>query len=375
MAAASARTTESVLQNVVRTLGSALKSRPKGLRSRPDALQLGPVAVAVALASACGGSPTAPPPPPPPDPLAVTCPATVSLPSPAAQPIAVRYGAATATGGTPPVQITCTPASDTLFPVGRTTVTCNASDSRSVTGSCSFTVTVTAPPTIALTQYVAFGDSITAGEITVIGEGGIRTLQLFPALSYPTDLRASLAARFTSQTINVLNQGAKGEITADGVSRLPSVLGSNQVLLLMEGANDINNASDAAVLTALSNIRTMVRLARGRGLRVFLATLPPQNPLGCFSPCRAGGALQLPSYNLGLRAIAASEGTPLVDVFAAFTDVPTQIGPDGLHPTAVGYQKIADTFFDSIRSTLELPPASLSPSSLKAPPFAVPRRR
>ena len=223
--------------------------------------------------------------------------------------------------------------------------------------------------------YLAFGDSITAGEITVIGEGGVHTLQVIPSLSWPADLRALLASRYTSQQIDVLNQGVKGEITSFGLARLPSVLGSYQVLLLMEGANDINEASDAAVLTALSNMRAMVRLARARGLRVFLATLPPQNPLGCFSPCRAGGAAQLPSYNLGLRAIAASENVSLVDAFAAFTDVPTQIGPDGLHPTALGYQKIAATFFDAIRSSLEIAPTSHSPFSQKTPFFAVPWRR
>jgi lysophospholipase L1-like esterase len=333
------------------------------------------VALAALLASACGDTPARPTPVPTPDPLTLTCPAAVSLLSPAAQPIAIRYGSASATGGTPPVQITCTPASDTIFPIGRTTVTCNGADSRGVTGSCAFTVTVTTPPTISLTRYVAFGDSITAGEITVIGEGGLRTLQVIPALSYPTDLRASLASRYTSQPIDVQNQGVKGEITSFGLARLPSVLGASQVLLLMEGANDINEATDAAVLTALSNMRSMVRVALGRGLRVFLATLPPQNPLGCFQPCRAGGAAQLQSYNLGLRAIAASENVPLVDVFAAFTNTPTQIGPDGLHPTAEGYRVIAETFFTAIRTALEIPTTSLSPSSLKAPFFAAPWRR
>src|SRR5258707_15709641 len=106
------------------------------------------LALLALLASACGDAPAKPTPVPTPDPLALTCPAAVSLLSPTAQPVAVRYGAATATGGTPPVQVVCAPGSDTLFPVGRTTVTCNAADSKGVTGVCAFTVTVTAPPTI-----------------------------------------------------------------------------------------------------------------------------------------------------------------------------------------------------------------------------------
>src|SRR5712691_11111200 len=99
------------------------------------------VVLAVGLtAGACGDSPAGPTPVPPPDPLALTCPTAVSQLSPTGQATAVRYGGATATGGTPPVQITCTPASDTLFPVGRTTVTCNGADTRGLTGSCTFTV-------------------------------------------------------------------------------------------------------------------------------------------------------------------------------------------------------------------------------------------
>lgn len=329
------------------------------------------------LAVSCGDDPARPTPIPTPDPLALTCPAAVTQMSPTGQPLAVRYGSATAAGGTPPVQITCAPANDALFPIGRTTVTCNGSDSRGQTASCGFTVTVTSPPMLSLTQYVAFGDSITAGEITVIGEGGFHTLQVIDSLSYPTDLRQSLSGRYPAQNIGVANQGVKGEITSLGLARLPGVLGQGyQVLLLVEGANDISNATDAQVLSALTNIRAMVRLAKGRGQRVFLGTLPPENPFTCFNPCRAGGYAQLSSYNLGLQAIASSEGVGFVDVFTAFHgDVTTLIGPDGLHPTAAGYRVMADAFFNAIKNAYEVPGSSLTTSSPPAPFFAIPRRR
>jgi len=332
------------------------------------------VAAAALLAASCGDSPVAPPPPPTPDPLVVSCPSPVTQPSTTGQSIAIRYGTPTATGGTPPVQITCTPGNDTLFAIGSTRVTCTGIDTRGQSGSCSFTVTVTPPPTVSLTQYVAFGDSITAGEITVAGEGGFHTLQVIPSLSYPTDLRDSMQARYSSQQIAVVNEGVKGEITSMGVARLPGVLARGyQVLLLHEGANDINLASDAQVLAALANIRSMVRFAKGRGVRVFLGTMTPQNPFTCIAPCRAGGYPQLQSYNLGLQAIAASEGVTLVDVFARFNnDVTTLIGPDGLHPTAEGYRVMAGAFFDAIKTALEIPVTSVAPSSPRAPfaPFA-----
>jgi hypothetical protein len=43
----------------------------------------------------------------------------------------------------------------------------------------------------------------------------------------------------------------------------------------------------------------------------------------------------------------------LVDVYQAFNGNLALIGPDGLHPAADGYAKIADTFFTAIKSTLE----------------------
>jgi lysophospholipase L1-like esterase len=338
------------------------------------------------LSSACGGSSTGPTPPPPPtpDPLAVLCPAAVTQTSPTGLPISLRYGIPTATGGTPPVQISCTPPNDSVFPVGATTVTCTGVDSRNVTSTCTFTVTIASPPRLvpSALNYVAFGDSITAGEITVQGEGRIRIQTIRDDLSYPTDLRLSLMGRYTAQTITVANRGEKGETTTLGLARLPSVLSGNyQVLLLMEGDNDINDStSGSARDRALDNIRSMVRIARGRGLRVFLATLPPQNPLAC-CPRRGTGDVLLPSYNDGIRQIASSEGATLVDVFNAFNgDVTTLIGPDGLHPTAAGYQVIAAAFFNAVRATLEERPAATStplpmPPLLRGVPIAVPKRK
>src|SRR5258705_7346678 len=193
--------------------------------------------------------------------------------------MSIRYSATTATGGTPPVRITCAPPSDSMFPLGQTTVTCSGVDSRNVAAACSFAVTVNAPPRLVsgATSFVAFGDSITAGEITVQGEGGARTLAVRDDLSYPTDLRVSLTGRYTAQSIFVVNAGVKGELTSQGLVRMPGVLaGQYQVMLLMEGANDIADGPSRSVDAALSNMRSMVRLAKARGLRVILGTLPPQ---------------------------------------------------------------------------------------------------
>jgi len=314
--------------------------------------------VSVLFSAACSGSPTQSSPPPPE--LKITCPASVSMQSPTGQPVAVQYGSATTTGGTPPVNVACSPPSGSAFTIGSTTVTCTANDQKLRTDSCTLTVTVTSPPKLSVTSFVAFGDSMTAGEVPSEGyTGAVRPLKVDPALSYPTDLQADLRSRYTAQSISVANAGVPRETTSEGAHRLPGVLALGyQVLLLLEGANDLPNVNGA-----LANMQAMVATASQRGVKVFLATLPPQNPVGtCTNGVAPNGqnAALVPPYNAGLVAIAEGQNVPLVDVYRAFggTPSPDLIDCDGLHPTPKGYQLIADTFFAAIKQTLELPAAT-----------------
>src|SRR5262245_52502062 len=126
---------------------------------------VGLVAICVAVAM-CGcanpNTPTAPPPPSEPAAVQVVCPQPVTIGSLLGNPTVAVYGQATGTSGAPPVTVSCTPASGEAFPIGSNVVICQATDARQRTASCSFTVTVTAPPRIMVTRFVAFGDSMTA---------------------------------------------------------------------------------------------------------------------------------------------------------------------------------------------------------------------
>ncbi len=255
-------------------------------------------------------------------------------------------------------------------------MTCTATDSKAVTASCSFKVTLTVPPKISETKFVAFGDSMTAGEVlsesrVAVTEGGVTSivhpLVIDPAKSYPTQLLNELKARYTGQAgaLLVSNAGSPGELAVDGVSRLPSVVdgGAYKVLMLMEGANDFPNYQ-----SALGAMRSMVQYGKRRSLKVYLATLPPQNPFPSCTPNRGKNAASVAPYNDGLRSLAASEAVTLVDVNVAFNgDNTTLVGCDGLHPTSAGYQVIADTFFKSIQQTLETP-ATPTPTVLRIAP-------
>jgi lysophospholipase L1-like esterase len=235
-------------------------------------------------------------------------------------------------------------------------------------------------PQLNATRFVAFGDSITAGVLATscpIGGGvncaapaptpmgvmrrkyelqGLFTgLEASPS-SYPRLLESLLAARYTTQTPSISNEGVPGEFVADGRTRLPATLAASpQVLLLQEGANDMNQPGPQ-VDTLVDDLRAMVREGRARGMIVIVGTLLPQRPNACRGYDFCDGRNDTIVTNAKIRAMAATEGATLVDLYPAFdgkTD--TLLGLDGLHPNEAGYQKMADLFFEGIRQRLELP--------------------
>ncbi|HSL21582.1 MAG TPA: GDSL-type esterase/lipase family protein [Vicinamibacterales bacterium] len=322
----------------------------------------GPVILSAWLAftaGACGGPTT----PRPPGPFA-QCPANVQVESADGAPIAVTFPQPIATGGTEPLTVSCTPASGTVLPVGAHPTTCVVTDAAGQTAACTFSITVKGPPRLTLTNFMAFGDSLTWG----VFRDSVPTLRRYailpdvppPAEAYPNQLEQMLRARYRQQTPVVQNFGFGGEVVDDGgagdvvsvgVTRLPAALDARpdtQALLLMEGTNDLLGF-EAGADRAIEGLRRMVAHAKQRGLRVFLATIPPQRPGGR----RDRVAQIIPGFNDRIRALAASEGVILVDVYDALKDKLYLISIDDLHPTAQGYVVIAQTFFDVIRAQLE----------------------
>lgn len=293
---------------------------------------------------------------------------TVTAPTNA--PVEVVYGTATVVGGTPPVTVSCSPPSGSTFPIGTTQVTCTATDAQQRVSTCGLTVTVEPPPQITVTRFAAFGDSITLGEDGNLPSLTLPGLQL-PAQTvvlmgseYPTVLQNELRSRYSLQaaSITVANLGLPAELVGDSTTLArfsrEAVAGGYQVILLMEGSNDVNEAyyssGVSAIQAAVDNLRIMVRQSRAAGQRPYLATIPPMNPNSpCVPRCRGAGAPLVPGYNDRVRGLAASEALPLVDVYEAFGGDLTLISTDGLHPNAAGYQRIADTFFAAIKATLE----------------------
>jgi lysophospholipase L1-like esterase len=172
--------------------------------------------------------------------------------------------------------------------------------------------------------------------------------------AYPNVLQAQLRDRYPLDGPTVTNRGLGGETLDAGVSRLSLVLAQDrpEVLLLQEGANDVNQGRSPAGIAA--SLRTMIRTAGASGARVLIGTLLPQRPLGVQGSCRGFGADAVAPANDQIRAMALGEGVTLVDLYQAFGPVPGDlIGPDGLHPSEAGYRAIAAAFFDRLKAAFE----------------------
>lgn len=313
-------------------------------------------AFAFLAAAGCGGSPSTPIQPT--SGPSIACPAAVSDQSSDGNPIKITYADPTVAGGLKPLTVSCTPSSGTAFAVGATTVTCSVADAQQRTASCTFSVTVThpGPPRLTMTQFLAFGDSITAGEIPDSSDtptAELRVRAVHPDLAYPARLLTILSTRYPSQTFTIVNDGIPGERTTDGVTRLPVDLAKYrpQVVLLQEGVNDVNKFGATAIPATLDNLRTMIRTARASGAQVVVGTLLPQ----IAGLLRAAAPELMAPFNAQLVPMATAEGATVVDLYAGLQpNLPSWISPlDGLHPTAAGYLQIAQLFSGVIITKFE----------------------
>lgn len=160
----------------------------------------------------------------------------------------------------------------------------------------------------AAATILAFGDSLT------FGTGAS------PTESYPAQLERAIGRK-------VVNAGVPGEISADGLKRLPEVLDEVQpkLLILCHGGNDFlrkMNESDAA-----ANIRSMIREARNRGIDVVLMATP-----------KPGLPPSVPAF---YADIAKEFGLPMQDEVIKSVLFDNAKKSDLVHPNGVGYGEMA----------------------------------
>jgi lysophospholipase L1-like esterase len=165
------------------------------------------------------------------------------------------------------------------------------------------------PPLVADDVIVAFGDSLTFGT-------GVEQVY-----SYPAVLGQMISRK-------VVNAGVQGEVTADGLSRLPKVLHQEKpaLLILCHGAND--QLRRLNLRKAADNIKKMISLARQEGISVVLIAVPA------------------PSLSVSPHAmyveIARELSVPLEEKILSEVLADSKLKSDFIHPNATGYRLMAE---------------------------------
>ncbi|MCY7389200.1 MAG: GDSL-type esterase/lipase family protein [Burkholderiales bacterium] len=155
---------------------------------------------------------------------------------------------------------------------------------------------------------LAFGDSLTYGT------------GASPTESYPAQLQSLIGRK-------VVNAGVPGEISADGLARLPDVLDEvkPKLLLLCHGGNDfLRKQSEAAAAT---NVRAMIKLARDKGIGVVLIATP-----------KPGLSISPPDF---YAEIAKEFAIPFNDDALKSILRDNELKSDLVHPNAKGYTQLA----------------------------------
>jgi acyl-CoA thioesterase-1 len=179
---------------------------------------------------------------------------------------------------------------------------------------------------------VALGDSLTAGL-------GVAADEAYPAL-----LEARLARE--GYAYRVVNAGVSGDTTAGGLRRVDWILRVKpEIAIVALGANDGLRAQSPQAMR--ENLTAIVNHLQAAGTRVLLVgmRLPPNYGLDYTKEFQA-------VFPEVARSTGAAFMPFLLDGVAADTRLNQ---PDGIHPTAAGYQVIADRLWPYLRPLLLTP--------------------
>ena len=185
--------------------------------------------------------------------------------------------------------------------------------------------------------YMAFGDSITAGDGSSDGNG------------YPTWLEQRLRGYFGRGS--VINRGATATRSTEGVGRIQRNLGLTNpaYTLILYGTNDWVECQGAVPCITIDSLRAIVQTVRGYDSLPVLATIIPANPTR--TPPERNEWVR--NMNELVRELAVEEGAALADLEAAFLRQPdlASLFSDHVHPNDQGYQLMAAEFFRAIAGT------------------------
>jgi lysophospholipase L1-like esterase len=186
-----------------------------------------------------------------------------------------------------------------------------------------------APPTkpvVKIYPFVALGDSLTSG----YGDPG----PAWPVRLDKEDANLTLAH----------NAGVVGDRTADMWYRLNSDVFAYKpnVLFILGGTNDLGHGY--GVSATISNLKAIILAARAKSIRIFVLTIPPDSYQSM--------ADKIDTLNAAIVHLANIYQIVVIDIHAALSTTSGVFVPaytvDGLHFSAAGAQRVADTIYARI---------------------------
>jgi acyl-CoA thioesterase-1 len=213
--------------------------------------------------------------------------------------------------------------------------------------------------------YLAFGDSITAGD----GSRGAR--------GYRSVLQSRLRGYWGRG--DVVNDGVPSTRSDDGAARLGGSLAAERpaYVLVEYGTNDWNLSACRRVITCftIENVRSMIRTARAAGTIPVVGTIVPANPAYASSRLADERNFWIDETNAVLVPMARAEGAVVADLNRAMKeaspDLPALFS-DHVHPNDRGYEAMADEFFRAVTRPAGAGPAAqaVDPPDAAGPPEA-----
>lgn len=177
-------------------------------------------------------------------------------------------------------------------------------------------------------RVVFLGTSLTAGL-------GLRR----PAERWPEQL--GLRAEAAGIPFRVVNAGRSGDTSAGGVARLDWILGDTVDVLVVElGANDgLRGLPPAEVAANLGTVIDRTRAAWPEARILLVGMEAPTNL----------GAAYTQAFREVFPAVAAERGVALVPfLLDGVAGVDSLNQADGIHPTAAGHARIAETVWPAL---------------------------
>jgi lysophospholipase L1-like esterase len=164
----------------------------------------------------------------------------------------------------------------------------------------------------------------------------------------------AVLARYLPRSTHFVNLGVPGILLHRAVEvELPVALDAHPTLVTVWLA--VNDLAAGVPLPAYRHDLGVLlgTLRHATRARVLIANVPDLTLLPAFRAYRGLGPVVV-AWNAAIAAEAHAHGAILVDVYAHWRDLtlhPEYVGPDGLHPTAEGYRRLAELFWHSYRAS------------------------